>query len=136
MVETTSTTSLTQDITAEERIRVDRVAADICRSNMLALIKLRQLGVSEIKKLPKDVFRCILEYHFPNELLWRYSDPYVPIEGRQQDRHFPSTDKLNYDNFLVALNEILDVEWLFVLRDGAFSGTKGGKDNWTLIQLS
>ncbi len=42
----------------------------------------------------------------PKKLQTRLSDPYVPLQGRQQDRHFPATDKLSYDNYLVAVNEI------------------------------
>ena len=61
-----------------------------------------------MSKLPKGVFRCILEYQFPNELSWRYSDPYEPIDDRKQDKHFPTIDKLDYENYLVAINEIPD----------------------------
>ena len=58
--------------------------------------------------LPKDsVFRCLLEYQSPKFLLWRYSVPYEDIFRRYpQDRHFPATDKLSYDNHLVAVNEM------------------------------
>ena len=55
--------------------------------------------------LPRGVFRCILEFQDPNELRWRYSDPYQPILGRKQDRHFPAIDKLDYKNYLVAIND-------------------------------
>ena len=34
------------------------------------------------------------------------SAPYVPLEGRKQDRHFTAIEKLDYDNYLVALNEL------------------------------
>ena len=61
-----------------------------------------------MSKLPSGVFRCVLEYQFPNELSWRYSDPYAPIDGRQQEIHFPAIDKLDYENYLVALNELPD----------------------------
>ncbi len=57
-----------------------------------------------VSQLSKGVFRCILEYQYPNELLWTYSDPYLPIK-RQQDRHFPTLEKLNYNNYLVAIIE-------------------------------
>ncbi len=57
-----------------------------------------------VSQLSKGVFRCILEYQYPNELLWRYSDPYAPIE-EEQNRHFPSLEKLSYNNYLVAINE-------------------------------
>jgi len=33
------------------------------------------------------------------------SDPYLPIKEKQ-DKHFPSIDKLDYNNWLVAFNEI------------------------------
>ena len=58
-----------------------------------------------MSKLPEGVFRCILEYKFPKVLCWRYSEPYVPIMS-QQDRHFPAIDKLDYENYLFAINEI------------------------------
>jgi hypothetical protein len=32
----------------------------------------------------------------------------MPIKD-QQDKHFPAIDKLDYDNYLVAINEILSV---------------------------
>ncbi len=105
MVDTTSSYSmLPQEIVAaEDRVRTNR-AADIWMNNMLALIKLRQKW-AKVSKLPKGVFRHMLEYQFPNELLWRYSDPYAPIKG-YQGRHFPAIEKLDYNNYLVALNEL------------------------------
>ena len=36
---------------------------------------------------------------------YRLSDPDLPIIS-QQDRHFPAIEKLDYDNYLVALNEL------------------------------
>ena len=41
----------------------------------------------------------------PKKLQTRLSDPTGPLR-RQQDRHFPAADKLSYDNYLVAVNEI------------------------------
>jgi len=41
----------------------------------------------------------------PKKLQTRLSDPTGPLQG-QQDRHFPAADKLSYDNYLVAVNEI------------------------------
>ena len=73
---------------------------------MLAVIKLREKGTTKVSKLPSGVFRHMLEYKFPNELSWRYSDPYIPLEGQKQDRHFPAIEKLSYDNYIVAVNEI------------------------------
>jgi len=35
------------------------------------------------------------------------SEPYLPIK-EEQDRHFPAIDKLDYNNWLVAVNEIPD----------------------------
>jgi hypothetical protein len=58
-----------------------------------------------VSKLPKGVFRCILEFQFPKVFCWRFSDPYEPIKGKQ-DIHFPTIDKLDYNNYLVAINEI------------------------------
>ena len=57
-----------------------------------------------MSKLPRGVFRCVLEYQFP-KLFVRYSDPYLPIEY-QQDKHFPAINKLDFNNYLVAINEI------------------------------
>ena len=58
-----------------------------------------------VSKLSKDVFRYMLEYNFPNELVWRYSEPCGPIKY-QQNRHFPAIEKLDYHNYLVAVSEI------------------------------
>ena len=33
------------------------------------------------------------------------SDPYLPIKEKQ-DKHFPAIDQLDYNNWLVAINEI------------------------------
>ena len=66
-------------------------------------MKLRQNNASKLSEIPKDVFRCILEYQ-SNELGCRVSKLYYPIKGRQQDRHFPAFEKLDYDNYLVAIN--------------------------------
>ena len=35
----------------------------------------------------------------------KYSDPYVPLQDRKQDRHFPAIDKLSYNNNLVSIEE-------------------------------
>ncbi len=104
MVDTTSSGNLVnQDIvSAEDRIRVNR-AAEIWWSNMQAVIMLRQKGTTKVSKLPGGVFRHMLEYKFPTELCYRYSDPYLPLENRKQDRHFPAIEKLSYDNYLVAV---------------------------------
>jgi len=48
---------------------------------MLAVVKLRQKGTTMMSKLPGGVFRHMLEYKFPNEFSFRYSDPYVPLKG-------------------------------------------------------
>ena len=76
MVDTTSSVSLaTQDIVAaQNRNRINR-AADKWWSNMLAVVKLRQKGTTMVSKLPRGVFRHLLEYKFPNELIWRFSEP-------------------------------------------------------------
>ncbi len=37
---------------------------------------------------------------------YRLADPYVPLEYRKQNRHFPSIEKLSYDNYLVSINKI------------------------------
>ena len=103
MVDITSSLNvLTQDIVAaQDRSRINNTA-NLWMNNIQALIKLRQKGATKISKLPKGVFRCILEYQFPNELSWRYSEPFLPIKG-QQDRHFPAIDNLDYENYFVAI---------------------------------
>ena len=74
-------------------------------SNIDASIKLRQKGTTMMSELPSGVFRHMLEYKFPHEFSFRYSEPYARIK-KEQDRHFPATDKLSYDNYLVAINEL------------------------------
>ncbi len=42
-----------------------------------------------------------------NKFEYRYSEPCAPLESDdKQDRHFPNIEKLSYDNYLVAVNEI------------------------------
>ena len=65
---------------------------------MLAAVKLREKGTTMVSKLPRGVFRHMLEYKYPNEFSFKYSDPYVPLKDRQQDIHFPSIEKLDYNN--------------------------------------
>ena len=38
------------------------------------------------------------------------SEPYLPIKGKQ-NRHFPAIDKLDYNNWLVAVNEIPNINY-------------------------
>ncbi len=104
MVDSTSTKNLVKQdiINAQDSSRVDN-AADKWWSNMLAVIKLRQKGKTMVSKLPLGVFRHMLEYKIPKS--WRYSQPFMVIKGKQ-DRNFPVIDKLNYNNFLVAVNEL------------------------------
>ncbi len=71
---------------------------------MLAVVKLRQKGTTMVSKLPRGVFRHMLEYKFPNELIWRCSQPFKQIQG-QQDRHFPASNKLSFDNYLVSIDQ-------------------------------
>ncbi len=68
------------------------------------MIKLRLKGTTKLIKLPSGVFRQMLEYMFPNEFTFRYSEPFAPIY-EEQDKHFPSSKKFDYNNYLVALNE-------------------------------
>ncbi len=72
---------------------------------MLAVVKLREKGTTMVSKLPSGVFRHILEYKFPKELIWRYSELCAQIYD-EQDKHFPAIDKLSYDNYLVAVIEL------------------------------
>ena len=93
-----------------ENIHRDKLdsAVDLYFGNILAVIKLHKNKI--LAKISNGVFRCILEYQFPKVLFWRYSDPF----GRtweEQDKHFPTIDKLDYDNYLVAVNEILNCEY-------------------------
>ncbi len=90
MVDSTSTPNLVNRdtaATAEDRIRINSTA-DKWWSNMLAVVKLRQKGTTKVSKLPSGVFRHMLEYEFPNELSFRYSEPCGPIKY-PQDRKFP-----------------------------------------------
>ncbi len=106
MVDTISSgTMANQDIVAaENRARINS-PADKWWINMLAVVKLRQKGTTMVSKLSRGVFRHMLEYKFPYEFRFRYSEPCAQIRA-QQDRHFPGIDKLSYDNYLVAVNEI------------------------------
>ena len=105
MVDSTSTQSLVNlhIVAAEDRSRTTSTA-DKWWSNMLAVVKLREKGATKVSKLPRGVFRHMLEYKFPNELSFRYSKTRVPIYGKQ-NRHFPAIEKLDYNNYLVAVNE-------------------------------
>ena len=55
---------------------------------MLAVVKLREKGTTMVSKLPRGVFRHMLEYKYPNEFSFRYSKLVVPI-GKAQNRKFP-----------------------------------------------
>ncbi len=70
---------LTQDIVMHENRSHINSAADKWWNNMLAVVKLRQKGTTMVSKLPRGVFRHMLEYEYPNELSLRISDPYAPI---------------------------------------------------------
>ena len=90
-----------------------------------------------VSQLSKSVFRCILEYQQPNELLWRYSDPYLPIQD-EQNTHFPAVEQLSYDNYLFSINEYeFDyMQFQFTLLDGANCGSGGSGNNWTSLQIT
>ena len=81
-------------------------ASDHYYGNVMAVIKLRQN--KRLRNVSNGVFRCILDYQLPKVFTKRLSDPYAPIEVHevQQVRHFPSNDELDYDNYLVSVNEI------------------------------
>jgi hypothetical protein len=67
---------------------------------------------------------------------YRLADPYLPVE-KEQDRHFPAIDKLNYDNYLISINQIHSTEqYQFTLLDGANCGSKGSGKNWISHQIS
>ncbi len=105
MVDSTSTKNLVNlhIFAAEDHSRINSFA-DKWWSNMLAVVKLREKGTSKLSKLPRGVFRHMLEYQFPNEFSFRYSKTRVAIYGKQ-NRHFPAIEKLDYNNYLVAVNE-------------------------------
>ncbi len=78
MVDSNSSQNLVnQDIvTPEQNNSRISSAAKIWWSNMLAVIKLRQSGTTKLSKLPSGVFRHMLEYKFPKEFTFRYSEPF------------------------------------------------------------
>ncbi len=99
MVDNSSSGTMTNQhiAAAENRCRINS-AADKWWSNMQAVIKLRQKGATMVSKLPRGVFRHMLEYKIPNEFRFRYSQPYCHHFGRKWDRHFPAIEKLSYNN--------------------------------------
>ncbi len=105
---------------------------------MLTAIKLRQKGATKVSMLPSGVFRYMLEYKFPNELLWRYSQPNMQIE-KGQDKHFPAIEKLSYNNQLAAVVERQPaylLEYQFTLLDGANCGSGEPGKYWSSLQIS
>ncbi len=91
---------------------------------MLAVVKLRQKGTTMVSKLPRGVFRHMLEYKYPNEFSFRYSKPVVPI-SKAQDRKFPATDKLDYNNYMVGIEEDSDnVGYRMILKDKSTCNTQ------------
>ena len=76
MVDSTSAGMPTRDIFTPVLLQTDPLGSvtAIFFSNMMSMLKLRQKGVTKVTKLPSGVFRKILEYHIPKELLlYRYS---------------------------------------------------------------
>ena len=92
---------------------------------MLAVIKLRQKGTTMVSKLPGGVFRHMLEYKFPKVLFYRYSKPCKPI-SKAQDRKFPATDKLDYNNYMVGIEDSKDdwCEYRMILKDKSTCNTQ------------
>ncbi len=91
---------------------------------MLAVVKLRQKGTTKVSKLPSGVFRHMLEYEFPNEFCFRYSKPYLPI-SKAQDRKFPQTDKLDYNNYMVGIEDSkTGTEYRMILKDRSTCNTQ------------
>ena len=76
-----------------------------------------------VSKLPSGVFRHLLEYEFPNEFSFRYSKPYVPI-SKEQDRKFPQTDKLDYNNYMVGIEDSNLSEYRMILKDKSTCNTQ------------
>ena len=91
-------------VTHLDRTQIDS-ATKTWMSNIDAAIKLRQKGATMLSKLPSGVFRYMLDYQFPNELRYRYSEHYGPLRHNRQIRDFPEIDKLDYNNYLVAVDE-------------------------------
>ena len=67
----------------------------------------------------------MLEYKFPNEFSFRYSKPYVPIHF-EQDRKFPATDKLDYYNYMVGIEDSYYCEYRMILKDKSTCNTQAG----------
>ena len=105
MVDTTKSEVLAPQVSVA--LRMDNLDSSVAISyhQIVSAIKLRENYASRLSKLPSGVFRCILEYQIPTVLLlYRYSDPYVPMIGHQE-RHFPARkNKLDYNNYLVAIS--------------------------------
>ncbi len=130
MVDSTSTQNLVkQDIVigVHDNSRTNS-AADKWWSNMLAVVKLRQKGKTMVSKLPAGVFRNMLEYEFPKVLFYRYSTPYLPI-SEAQDRKFPASDKLDYDNYMVGIEDSKNggCEYRMILKDKSTCNTQAGR---------
>ena len=92
---------------------------------MLAVVKLRQKGTTKVSKLPSGVFRHMLEYKYPNEFSFRYSTPYKP-NSKAHDRKFPATDKLDYDNYMVGIEDSNGSEFRMILKDKSTCNTQAG----------
>ena len=64
---------------------------------------------------------------------YRLSDPCKPTEHT----YFPTIEKLNYENYLMAVNVIDYNEFKFTLRNGAHCGDEtDSEDDWTCHQLN
>ncbi len=63
-----------------------------------------------VSKLRRDVFRHVLDYQFPKVLCWRYTDCCWPLSefaiNEMMNKHFPATENLDFDNYVVAVSEI------------------------------
>ena len=140
MVDSTSPQNLLSQgfVHAEDRTRIESATKTwIC--NIDASIKLRQKGTTMMSKLPNGVFRYMLDYQFPNELCFRYSEPCGGRIKSEQDKHFPAIEKLNYYNQLVAVIDLFPPsiqQYQFTLKDGANCGTKGSGNYWPSLQIS
>ena len=80
-----------------------KVAIDYLSRDMMCVIKIRSKGSTKISKIPKGVFRCILEYQLPAPMRCRLSEPYMPV-NKPQDIQFPTNIKLDLNNYLIAVN--------------------------------
>ena len=90
------------------QLDIETLQKDQDRYHDVFLTLMKETKASILKKITEIEDGLEIQ---PKKLETRVVAPYLPLEGRKQDRHFPAIDKLDYENYLVALNEILAVEY-------------------------